>query len=52
MSQLSLITIKIEKYRTQLANLINKKDALTDKEIVKVSQELDKHIYSYYELVG
>ena len=50
MSQLDLLTMNIEKYRKQLTNLINKNDALTDKKIVEVSQELDKHIFLYYEL--
>jgi hypothetical protein len=46
---MELITIKIEKCRKKLAKLINENPTLTNKEIVKVSQQLDEHIYLYYE---
>lgn len=42
------ITIKIEKHRSYLQNLINTKNSLSDFEIVEESQKLDKHLNIYH----
>lgn len=52
MSQLDIIVLEIENTRMQLRNLIDERAVLTDSEVVKTSQKLDKQIDIYLNLVS
>lgn len=43
------ITMNIEKYRSYLINLISSKKGLTDFEILKASENLDRHLNIYHK---
>lgn len=51
MSELRLLLLKIEDLRRQL-NDLSQGRALTDPEILAASQELDKLLNEYYDLVA
>ncbi|AND83521.1 Spo0E family sporulation regulatory protein-aspartic acid phosphatase [Clostridium tyrobutyricum] len=45
------VLLEIEKLRSELYRLINSKGNLMDKDVVKVSQELDRVLNEYRKLI-
>ncbi|SFB43201.1 aspartyl-phosphate phosphatase Spo0E family protein [Clostridium frigidicarnis] len=52
MLKTQLILKKIEEVRTLMYDLMSEKQKLTDKELVELSQKLDKLLNEYDELVN
>lgn len=52
MLKTELILKKIEEVRTLMYDLMSEKQKLTDKELVELSQKLDKLLNEYDELVN